>query len=85
MEELFLDLDKFFAYYTSLTTAPSDETPFRTVKTIIYHIVNIMGARVRNYVLGQICSLSSPPVSLPNTAISNFFDYNFLTDFKIFE
>ena len=57
VEELFLDLDKFFAYYTSLTTAPSDETPFRTVKTIIYHIVNIMGTRVCYYMLGQICSL----------------------------
>ena len=46
VEELFLDLDKFFTFYTSLPSTPSDETPFRTVKTIIYHIINIMGAKV---------------------------------------
>ena len=63
VEELFLDLDKFFVYYTSLTTAASDVTPFRTVKTIIYHIVNIMSTRVRNCISGLICSLSSPPVT----------------------
>ena len=46
VEELFLDLDKFFTYYTTLAAVPKDETPFRTVKTIIYHIVNIMGTKV---------------------------------------
>ena len=46
VEDLFLDLDKFFTFYTSLPSTPTDETPFRTVKTIIYHIINIMGAKV---------------------------------------
>jgi len=45
-EQLFVDLDKFFMDYIAMNITPSDEIAFRTVKTVIFHIVNIMGAKV---------------------------------------
>jgi len=45
-EQLFVDLDKFFTDYLAMNVTPSDEIAFRTVKTVIFHIVNIMGAKV---------------------------------------
>jgi len=48
-EQLFVDLDKFFVDYLSLNVTPTDEIAFRTVKTVIFHIVNIMGAKVSMY------------------------------------
>ncbi|XP_065911273.1 cytoskeleton-associated protein 5-like isoform X2 [Dysidea avara] len=48
-EQLFVDLDKFFMDYISMNVTPSDEIAFRTVKTVIFHIVNIMGAKTMEH------------------------------------
>ena len=51
IDQLLFDIDKFLIVYSTLNPAPSsDNKPYRTVRTILYHIANVMGPQVQ-YVL----------------------------------
>lgn len=47
IDQLLFDIDKFLIVYSTLNPAPSsDNKPYRTVRTILYHIANVMGPQV---------------------------------------
>ena len=63
LDQLLLDLNQFLVRHASLNPSPSaDDKPYRTVKTILYHLANTVGAAVCSltYCLIHILSLSLP-------------------------
>ena len=47
MDQLLKEIDTFFQGYAELVPSPSaQDLPYRTVKTILYHVTNTMGAEV---------------------------------------
>ena len=47
IDQFFVDLDTFFEGYTKLNPTPSSEDkPYRTAKSFLFHLVNILGLEV---------------------------------------
>ena len=48
LDQLLLDIHQFMAGYEKVVPSPSAEDyPFRTVKTVLYHLTNTVGGEVR--------------------------------------
>ena len=48
LDQLLYDVHLFFQGYTQLVPSPTPEdTPYRTVKTILFHLTNLVGTEVR--------------------------------------
>lgn len=47
VDQLLRDIDSFFIGHSSLNPNPSaNDKPYRTVKTVLYHLANILGTEV---------------------------------------
>ena len=74
LDQLLLEIHQFMVGYLGVVSSPSPEdTPFRTIKTILFHVTNILGAKVRTCVCVFVheYDLPSPPSPLlpPSTQI----------------
>jgi hypothetical protein len=47
LDQLLLDMHQFMVGYLRMVPVPSpDDIPFRTVKTVLFHLTNTVGAKV---------------------------------------
>ena len=49
INKLLFDVDQYFIAYAKLSKSPNDDKPFKTAKTIVYHVANILGQDIWNY------------------------------------
>ena len=67
VDHLLREVHFFFHGYTQLVPAPTpNDTPYRTVKTVLFHLTNIIGAEVGCFAVQQ---LEQPSVSFPASLI----------------